>query len=326
MRGIPQSFRPSDVLAEVYLNTIDKRLNTEGIEHLRYSDDLVIFCSSERAAILSLQLLTKLYREKGLNLQTAKSFIRRGDDAIEELRGASGTIPRLRDEIGKEVMAALKTDNPYSTPSELRRLVEQGHVNLRLESLKKYLDVFFLSGKYPFDKRLFHYIINRLAVLGDPSALEYCFEVLETHPEETKSVLGYFSDMQQKPEIADELARLILDDEIFMEYTIYLILRWLWIERLSSEPLLSMVRILLNRSGVASPCTQYCLAYLGEFGTDADLERIESLYREMSDEISRSTVICSLRRMEKGRRNSILERARLDSKLIGLAVNWVKSH
>ena len=71
-KGIPQGFSASDILAKIYLNPIDRALRNGGFTHLRYVDDIRIFCKSRLEAKRGLLLLNDLMRKRGLNLQSAK--------------------------------------------------------------------------------------------------------------------------------------------------------------------------------------------------------------------------------------------------------------
>jgi len=56
-RGIPQGHTPSGILAKLYLNSIDENLKNMGYTHLRYVDDIRVFCGSE---VEAKQLLVEL--------------------------------------------------------------------------------------------------------------------------------------------------------------------------------------------------------------------------------------------------------------------------
>jgi hypothetical protein len=86
-RGIPQGHTPSDILAKLYLNTVDHNLKNMGYQHLRYVDDIRVFCADEREAKQLLIDLSKLLRRRGLNLQSAKSEILTAGDARGRIRG-----------------------------------------------------------------------------------------------------------------------------------------------------------------------------------------------------------------------------------------------
>lgn len=69
-KGIPQGLSASDLLAKVYLNPSDRGLRNAGFKHLRYVDDIRIFCRNSLDAKRALLTLNELLRARGLNVQT----------------------------------------------------------------------------------------------------------------------------------------------------------------------------------------------------------------------------------------------------------------
>ena len=59
-KGLMQGGPLSPVLANIYLDELDKELEARGHSFARYADDLMILCRSKRAAIRTLNNLTKL--------------------------------------------------------------------------------------------------------------------------------------------------------------------------------------------------------------------------------------------------------------------------
>ncbi len=94
-RGLPQGHAPSDILAKVYLNSVDASLRNHGIQHLRYVDDFRILCRSESDAKRILMELTKLLRQRGLSLQTAKTEILPVDKARDTIEGPTRVLLRI---------------------------------------------------------------------------------------------------------------------------------------------------------------------------------------------------------------------------------------
>ena len=72
-RGLPQGYSPSDILAKVYLNPIDRAIVDEGFDYIRYVDDIRVFCSDFANSKQALLFLTQALRRRGLNLQTSKT-------------------------------------------------------------------------------------------------------------------------------------------------------------------------------------------------------------------------------------------------------------
>ncbi len=95
-KGIPQGQTPSDILAKLYLNTIDQNLRNMGFRHLRYVDDIRIFCKTRAEATKALLILARLLRNRGLNLQSAKSEILRSDAARARFEDVAAVVKTVR--------------------------------------------------------------------------------------------------------------------------------------------------------------------------------------------------------------------------------------
>ena len=250
-KGIPQGYTTSSILAEVYLDSIDKQLDREGFVHTRFADDIRIFCDSYKEAIESLHFLTTECRTKGLNLQTAKSDIIKKEDAIRIIEGIGPTIK----EIDENIRQSLKDEPIYR--NNLYKIRKQ-HEELNLESI---FDKYFISNDN-FDSTLFHYLIYRL---GTPSASEYCVNLLLYRPEETEHILNYFTNLNKNGfdicDIAEDLSRLILienNNYVIYEYQKFLFLRWIMKNRIISSNIIKHIRKLLN-SEFRDPTTERLL-------------------------------------------------------------------
>jgi retron-type reverse transcriptase len=86
-KGIPQGYSASDLLAKVYANPIDIALRNDGYRHLRYVDDIRIFCRSKIEAKRAILSLSTHIHKRGLNLQSAKTKILSTADAFKEFDG-----------------------------------------------------------------------------------------------------------------------------------------------------------------------------------------------------------------------------------------------
>jgi hypothetical protein len=67
-KGVPQGSPLSPLLANIYLDKLDKELEKRELSFCRYADDVCIYVSSERSAIRVLESLT-LWIEKHLKLR-----------------------------------------------------------------------------------------------------------------------------------------------------------------------------------------------------------------------------------------------------------------
>jgi len=81
-KGTPQGGPLSPLLANIYLDPLDKELEKRGLSFVRYADDIAIFVSSERSACRVLESVTE-WIEKHLKVPVnrEKSGARRTDES-----------------------------------------------------------------------------------------------------------------------------------------------------------------------------------------------------------------------------------------------------
>jgi group II intron reverse transcriptase/maturase len=80
-RGTPQGGPLSPLLANLYLDVLDRELVRRGLSFVRYADDIAVFVSSERAAKRVLERLTRwLHQHLDLEVNAAKSGAHRTED------------------------------------------------------------------------------------------------------------------------------------------------------------------------------------------------------------------------------------------------------
>jgi group II intron reverse transcriptase/maturase len=102
--GTPQGGVISAVLCNVYLHRLDRQWARRGTGALvRYADDLLVMCNTERDAVRALEALTVLLAELGLEPKLAKTRIahlREGGEGFDFLgfhhRYVRGNTPRSR--------------------------------------------------------------------------------------------------------------------------------------------------------------------------------------------------------------------------------------
>jgi hypothetical protein len=96
--GVPQQSGPSDVLAEVLLASLERRVIRKGIDILRYNDDFRINASGWSEVIRSIEVLSEEARHLGLLLNDAKVITYKRATYHRVLEDAK----RLRAEIAQE--------------------------------------------------------------------------------------------------------------------------------------------------------------------------------------------------------------------------------
>lgn len=80
-KGTPQGGPLSPLLANIYLDELDKELEARGLSFVRYADDVAIFCSSKRAAARVLESVVK-WIEKHLKIPTNRD--KSGSGPVDE--------------------------------------------------------------------------------------------------------------------------------------------------------------------------------------------------------------------------------------------------
>ena len=89
-KGTPQGAVISPLLANIYLNHLDRRLEEAGLPFVRYADDFVVFCGSKSEAEEALQLIRgTLHQELKLELSKDKTEIRYLEYELDE----NGKLP-----------------------------------------------------------------------------------------------------------------------------------------------------------------------------------------------------------------------------------------
>jgi len=325
-RGIPQGQTPSDILAKLYLNTVDENLKHMGYDHLRYVDDIRVFCQSELEAKRLLIDLSRLLRRRGLNLQSAKSKILLANDAEAEIRDVTSVLRSVRQEFIAEVVQHSGHGDPYIDVNEADELLEESADDAPIEVIQKTYQNYFVDAVHPFNKTLFRFLLNRMARQGDPFAGSHALTMLEHHPEETHTVLRYLDFVYEMDDLQRPLVEMLRAGQIVYDYQTYQILAWFLNGSDTASPeFMDFIRATSFSPERPRYVRTICRAFIGRFGTTADLERLADLYDLTTDPSERVEIICSLRRLERGRRNAFLGRVEGDGEMNRRAVQWIKA-
>ena len=326
-RGIPQGNSSSDILAKVYLNSVDLLLKQHGFDHLRYVDDTRIFCHSEVQAKAAQLKLTQLLRRRGLNLQSAKTKTLLANDATKTFEGVIPIVIDVKDKFIRTVVEQAGYEGPYITIVEADRLAAERPEDASTDVLRDVFRRYFLEGAETFNGTLFRFIINRLRNKKDSFCHGYCLSLLTDHPEETEYVLSYFGSIGEFDETMIGLMRFLNSDHAIYDYQIYQIVDWLGsLGQLPSEEIREFARDLAFDNSKPAYLGAVCRRLLGRYPTIADLERIESSYAETLVPLERAQILCDLKELEPGRRNSFLARAQRDHPLCSRAVRLVREN
>lgn len=333
-KGLPQSNSASDILAKLYLDNVDKALKNAGFVHLRYVDDIRIFCKNSSEAKRALLELIKLLRKRGLNLQSSKTKILPSNEALNEIEGIQPVITMVTKQFENETLT-FEFPSEYFDEDEEEENGEKKEDETPLEVIRETFKTYFIHGTDDkFDKTLFHFLINRLINENDSVALDYCLANFEKHPEETsyflkysKSFDGWDIEVMDLPmKMQAFLIGFLSSKEAVYDYQNYQILIW-FLETFTGIP-----------EGLLKLCRQYAFdnnkpyylrsvarSILGKFGNTADIEKIEDQLTHIVSDFERAELLCCLTKMEKGKRNALLGRVAKDGQITEMAVSYVKS-
>jgi hypothetical protein len=168
--------------------------------------------------------------------------------------------------------------------------------------------------------------LHRLAAGKSKYAVEHALGVLATHPEETEAILDYVSSVTDFREVEGDITGFLQSPEATLySYQLYQIFEWL--SELQVAPLdrlLGILRRFVFDPGCEPHVRSICMKLLGDFGSTSDLLRLESYYSNARTPLEQCDVICALRRMEVGRRNSFLGRVQADNELTRRAALYVR--
>ena len=323
-KGIPQGYSASDLLAKVYANPIDLALRNDGYQHLRYVDDIRIFCRSRIEAKRAILSLSRHIHKRGLNLQSAKTKILSTADAFKEFDGVKPTVEGIQKELMAEIQEEIREESPYADPQYVERLLRKYKELPSVVLERTFKEYFAASNPAPFNKTLFHYLLNRIGKAKSRVAVNYCLDALRERAEETAYILKYFSVIgPSKPDIKSIVEYLTSPIAIY-DYQCYQILKWLFEEKLKNERMLKYCRRIGKDLGRDLWLRSWAIAYLGSYGDIADLTSIESIYAACSSDFEKADCVMALSLMESGRRNSFYSSVNGDGPLVNRAIKMVK--
>lgn len=330
-KGIPQGNSTSDLLAKIYLNTVDQGMCNEGYSYIRYVDDIRIFCRDEIEAKKALKDLIRLLRKRGLNLQSAKTKVLHTNVFLEEeIESTQRIIDGLTNKFHEELNDLLAINDPYQVIDDSIAKDDKTPLEVFMQAFRQY----FINGNQEtFDKTLFHFLINNLTKYGEPFAVEYCLNLLDKHPEETEYILKYCTSIdltsilaQRLNSVCERLIDFINSNYAVYDYQSFQILSWLQnYSEFCLDKLLHTCRKIAFDNNKPYYYRFVARNILGKEGNSADLEKLEDYMSSVRSEIEKAELLCCLQRVEKSRRNAFLGRFASEGHVLKMTVDYIKS-
>jgi hypothetical protein len=324
-RGIPQGYSAEDVLAKIYLNPTDRALRNRGFTHLRYVDDIRIFCKSRLEAKRGLLLLNELMRKRGLNLQSAKTKILRADEAAQEIDGVGPLIKAIQSDLITEIRESFSGFPSSVTVSDIEQFFQEGPEGPRPEVLEQAFQDNFGSTVERFNKTLLHYLLTRLAKAKSRVAATFSIELIQQKPEETECALRYLLELGTSDAEDDRILDYISSAEAIYDYQTFQIVTWFVTKNSIPSRLLQLCRAWSADKNKDLWLRMAARSVLGRKGDQSDLEAIEGSYDTTVGDLERADIVDALARMENSRRNSFFGRISSDGELVNRAVRRVRA-
>jgi len=172
-RGIPIGPHSSHLIAEMSLIPIDNTLNLHEIDYLRYVDDIVFFCRSEKEARKRvLQIAEILDKDQRLTLQRQKTKKMRAGKFFEHTREMLIDEPIYQTE--NKILDIIKQytgGNSYTRVS--LSIIKDEHLKiLNASNIVKLLEDYLTDEN--FEK--LRWIYRRLSQIGIPHAVDFSIE------------------------------------------------------------------------------------------------------------------------------------------------------
>lgn len=187
-RGLLQGNSASYFYANFYLHNIDKYYEDHGIVYHRFNDDMNINAKSKSEAKIKLTELNQFLRNKGLTINTAKTYILEGNEIENHF------LFSLMDEI--ELL--LKDTEKNGDSSQLKRT--------RKDIYKKILKKDRLNS-YLFKRLITAYIRTR-----DGTLFRNSMKYLELYPDLTDKLCQYYRSLKNGGKVAESLLEFLADE------------------------------------------------------------------------------------------------------------------
>jgi len=326
-RGVPQGHSPSDLLARLYLHTVDLTLVAEGFNHRRWVDDFRIFCSTEAEARRALIVLAEALGRRGLVLQTSKSRIFSADEARIHFTEVPTLLDPIQTDVARQIARGEGYEASYLPPWILDEVLAGAGAEGAVAVLRSAFHSYFVTPGAHFNTSLLHYLLSRLSAARDATYVSEAIALLRAHPEEFDPIAGYCTAVGAGEALEASFVALRRGGLLPYAYMNYQLLRWRIRE---DRPLSATMRTMVRGFAfdAANPWYVRALAraVLGKLGDSADLESIEAAYANAQSPIEKAELICALQRMEVSRRNALYGRAAGDGELPSQAVRIARAN
>jgi retron-type reverse transcriptase len=217
-RGVPIGPHGAHLIAEATLIPIDNSMMSIGLTFLRYADDILVFCDSEKAARQALaNIASILDKQQRLTLQRHKTRFFKPDQFQRLCNQMIEDRPISQDEDKLlKLIRQYSSDNPYKTvsydeisPEDWKKITNE----IIRGIIREYID------KPEVDYIRLRWFYRRLSQIGHPSAIDVSLEELEKLGPCFANICLYLASVQaidadRWKEIGSRLLSLLESDEV----------------------------------------------------------------------------------------------------------------
>lgn len=177
-RGVPVGPHPIHLLAEASLIPIDNSLKSQGINFIRYADDIIVFCKNgEEAQINLYKIAATLDKQQRLTLQRNKTKIYSSID-FKKL-SENMIIDRPINEKEEKIISLINkysSGNPYQFIS-LEDIEKEDWENISESDIEEIIFAYLDSDNIDFSRLRWFY--RRLSQVGHPGAVEVSIDNID---------------------------------------------------------------------------------------------------------------------------------------------------
>jgi hypothetical protein len=242
--GLPQGPDPSGVLASAYLHPLDQAIIAAGYGYVRYVDDIVILGKTQTEAKRALRLLEEEARRLDLIVQSAKTELIVGADAM---------------------LAAVNDDDEIAA---VDYVVKRRAKPLAVDATRKAWRS--ASRRTKPATRLIKYLIGRLTDNRDPIAARWCLARLGELDYLAPTVARYLSLFAGRPSIQASISAHLSSPENISEWEEMNLLRAMLGASKVNRGVLNRARSVLSNKNAGTEVREVAAVLLGKAGDPSD--------------------------------------------------------
>lgn len=217
-RGVPIGPHPIHLLAEAAMIPIDNSISTQGLEFLRYADDIVIFCDSEKSAKAALaKIALILDKQQRLMLQRHKTKIYNSEEfsIICKTMIEDRPISTEEDEI-LQIIKKYSGGDPYRTMT-YNEISKEDWEHITEDIIRDIIYDYINQKEVDYIRLRWFY--RRLAQIGHPGAIEVSLNEISKLSPCFANICAYLASVQSIDEarwkyIGGKLLELLESDEV----------------------------------------------------------------------------------------------------------------